>query len=438
MKTLKERFGKKDIIVSQFMNKLLNLESVKSASNVKALRRLYDEIEIAVWNLEAQGVTKGSFGQLLIPVLLKSIPEEFVLEFNRKKKSKDEICVSDLLDFLKNEIECRESTYLLCQEKKVTCPPRFEHAKFDNKKFPRNVPTAASFNAVDSRTCIFCDKYRNSVSCDKSVSEKLYKLRNDNRCYVCFRKFHVGRNCSSFERTMEWNNELIMEFLDLYELEPMIWNPQNQHHKDRNHVYDAWKRIQSSLSIDFSLKVLKKKKENRMTADRKFAMKVRNSTRTGAGVYQVYKPEWFAYEKIASFLHSVYTPRRTKTTEKLENEPDSIECDQLDNDVETPDVVDQVESPDINSISQVEERYETAVNEGGPPASKKSKAALVENRMNEAYLLLKQVASKPKVAKDESQLFCDLLCLKLRALDEDTRERAMYEMNNLMFRFKHS
>ncbi|GBN29032.1 hypothetical protein AVEN_4367-1 [Araneus ventricosus] len=131
------------------------------------------------------------------------------------------------------------------------------------------------------------------------------------------------------------------------------------------------------------------------------------------------------------------TPSHQGTHMKLENEPDSIECDQLHNDVETPDVVDQVESPGINSISQVEESYETAVNEGGPPASKKRKAALVENRMNEAYLLLKQVASKPKVAKDESQLFCDLLCLKLRALDEDTRERAMYEMNNLMFRFKH-
>ncbi|GBM35168.1 hypothetical protein AVEN_140765-1 [Araneus ventricosus] len=77
---------------------------------------------------------------------------------------------------------------------------------------------------------------------------------------------------------MEWNNELIMEFLDPYDLEPMIWNPQNEHHKDRNHVYDAWKRIQSSLSIDFSLKVLKKKKENLMATYRKLAMTVRNST----------------------------------------------------------------------------------------------------------------------------------------------------------------
>ncbi|GBN04878.1 hypothetical protein AVEN_124489-1 [Araneus ventricosus] len=107
-----------------------------------------------------------------------------------------------------------------------------------------------------------------------------------------------------------------------------------------------------------------------MATYRKLAMKVSNSTRTGAGVYQVHKPEWFAYEKMASFLHSVYTPRRTKTTEKLENEPDSIECDQLDNDV-----VDEVESPDINSISQVEESYETAVNEGGPPASKKKESS---------------------------------------------------------------
>ncbi|GBM59463.1 hypothetical protein AVEN_131037-1 [Araneus ventricosus] len=172
-----------------------------------------------------------------------------------------------------------------------------------------------------------------------------------------------------------------------------------------------------------------------MATYRKLAMKVKNSARTGAGVYEVYKPEFFAYEKMASFLYSAYTPRGTKTAEKLENEPDNKECDQLDNEVEIPDVVDQVESPDINSTSQEEEKCETsvpgtAVIEGGPPASKKRKAALVEERMNEAYLLLKQVAAKPKAAEDGSQIFCDLLCLKLRALDGDTRERAKYEMNN--------
>ncbi|KAJ8928699.1 hypothetical protein NQ314_018709 [Rhamnusium bicolor] len=93
---------------------------------------------------------------------------------------------------------------------------------------------------------------------------------------------------------MEWSSEVIMEFLDLYEGEPVIWNPQNQHHKDRNQVYDAWKRIQNNISIERSLRELKKKKENLMATYRKLAMKVKNSSRTGAGTCEVYKPEWFA------------------------------------------------------------------------------------------------------------------------------------------------
>lgn len=35
---------------------------------------------------------------------------------------------------------------------------------------------------------------------------------------------------------MEWNNDLVIEFLDLYELESAIWNPQNPGHNDRNAV----------------------------------------------------------------------------------------------------------------------------------------------------------------------------------------------------------
>ncbi|GBN56280.1 hypothetical protein AVEN_87654-1 [Araneus ventricosus] len=86
--------------------------------------------------------------------------------------------------------------------------------------------------------------------------------------------------------------------------------------------------------------------------------------------------------------------------QKLENKADNIECDQLDNEGEIPDVVDQLESPDINSMSQEEEKYETTapgtvVNKGGPPTSKKRKTALVEKRKSEAYLLSKQVAAKP-------------------------------------------
>ena len=98
---------------------------------------------------------------------------------------------------------------------------------------------------------------------------------------------------------MEWSNEVIIEFLDLYEGEPVIWNPQNEHHKDKNQVYDAWKRIQSNMSVECSLKELKRKKENLMATYRKLAMKVKNSSRTGAGTNELYKPEWFVFDKMA-------------------------------------------------------------------------------------------------------------------------------------------
>lgn len=117
--------------------------------------------------------------------------------------------------------------------------------------------------------------------------------------------------------------------------------------------------------------------------------------------------------------------------------------------------VDPVEYLDVNSTccdeenndsaSYDEESHDTAAAESAPidkaiPVRRKRKAeenmANSEKRMDEAFALLKQVANKPKSAKDEISLFCELLCLKLRALDDDTREIAMHEINNLMFNIK--
>ncbi|GBM34611.1 hypothetical protein AVEN_171650-1, partial [Araneus ventricosus] len=53
---IKERFGRSDLVISCHMNKLLMIESVKSVSNVTALRKMYDELEIEVRSLESLGV----------------------------------------------------------------------------------------------------------------------------------------------------------------------------------------------------------------------------------------------------------------------------------------------------------------------------------------------------------------------------------------------
>lgn len=114
---------------------------------------------------------------------------------------------------------------------------------------------------------------------------------------------------------MDWSNDLVIEFLELYEKEPSIWNPSDPRHKNRNSIQDSWKTISDNLSVKFSVTDLKKKKDSLMSTFRKLASKVRASKKTGSGTDDIYKPDWFAYDKMASFLHGVFQPRMTISTE---------------------------------------------------------------------------------------------------------------------------
>lgn len=60
---------------------------------------------------------------------------------------------------------------------------------------------------------------------------------------------------------VEWTNELDLEFLNIYEKHPALWDPKNRNHKNRNYISDRWTDIKNELSVDFSIDSLKKKKE---------------------------------------------------------------------------------------------------------------------------------------------------------------------------------
>lgn len=110
---------------------------------------------------------------------------------------------------------------------------------------------------------------------------------------------------------MEWTYEEILEFLRLYEQEPIIWNPKHPLHRSRENVSDAWRRIRKSLSVPRSIDEMKKKKESLMASFRPLYTKVRNSI-SGDNPY---KPDWFAYETMERFLKTVYQPRSLMKTE---------------------------------------------------------------------------------------------------------------------------
>ncbi|GBM20678.1 hypothetical protein AVEN_150654-1 [Araneus ventricosus] len=200
IKILKDRFGRKDVIVSSYMNKIINIEPVKNSSNLNALRRLYDDLITSVRNLDAMSVTSGSYSCMLIPMVLKKIPYNMVLEFNRKKGSKSEVEVSELLDYIKSEIECRESSNLIINGNlsELASSPRnsFESKKYVHTKRPVAATLATN---VKVRYCCFCkNDAHDSDNCNEfSNEQKRNKLRDDRRCYRCLKKFHTSSTCRS-------------------------------------------------------------------------------------------------------------------------------------------------------------------------------------------------------------------------------------------------
>jgi hypothetical protein len=59
----------------------------------------------------------------------------------------------------------------------------------------------------------------------------------------------------------DWSNELVLEFLELYQAEPTIYNPKHPAHITKMKVNDAWMRIKRALSVNVSVAEIKKKRE---------------------------------------------------------------------------------------------------------------------------------------------------------------------------------
>lgn len=97
---------------------------------------------------------------------------------------------------------------------------------------------------------------------------------------------------------MSWNNDLVLEFIELYKKEQVLWDPRHPAHRNRSEVSDAWARIQLSLGVNCSITDLKKKKESIMTSFRMHLNKKKS--------IEGYQTSWFAFPLMASFLGEKY------------------------------------------------------------------------------------------------------------------------------------
>ncbi|XP_063634257.1 uncharacterized protein LOC134804880 [Cydia splendana] len=118
-------------------------------------------------------------------------------------------------------------------------------------------------------------------------------------------------------QNVHWTNQIELLFIQLYQAEPILWDVSLSDYKNKLRTYDAWCRISDILEIP--VEKLQQKRNSLLSSYRAYKLKVKKSIKSGAGADEVYKPCWFAYEVIDSFLGDKDTPKKTITTEDKEN-----------------------------------------------------------------------------------------------------------------------
>ncbi|CAH2088948.1 unnamed protein product [Euphydryas editha] len=210
----------------------------------------------------------------------------------------------------------------------------------------------------------------------------------------------------------------ILTFLEAYQNEPCLWNSKDADHKNRQKINDAWTRL--SIIMNKSVKELKTKKEILMATFRRHLKKKNDSIRSGAGSDDVYKPIWFAYDLMESFLGPVYTCSNNVNSEERalseKNETAAIEDEEV---VENNDLEQPLRTP--------------------KPVRRRPATDTAERQMSSAFGHLTNILSKrqreypppPPKEDDDCERYGKLLAKKLRELSPDERKLFMYNKDTL-------
>lgn len=105
---------------------------------------------------------------------------------------------------------------------------------------------------------------------------------------------------------MDWSNELVLSFLEHYKCYDVIWDPNHPEHKNKSSVIDAWELLRKEMGTDMTVADLKRKKDALMATYRTLIKKIQIAKDNGDGQY---KPSWFCYSTMNTFLHNIYKPK---------------------------------------------------------------------------------------------------------------------------------
>lgn len=190
---LQRRFGDKSRITAKHMQALMSLEM--PTNSLQSLRHFFDNVGGHIRGLKALGVTSETYGALLCPVVMESLPQEMRVIISRKVTN----CQSDLdsiLDALLAEIEARERVGVTSRDH-----PQQSRSKRDQSTGATLYAggTGNKKQSAGSQYCCYCQAAHTPITCPKvtQVEERKQVIMRQGRCFNCLRRGHLIRDCKT-------------------------------------------------------------------------------------------------------------------------------------------------------------------------------------------------------------------------------------------------
>ena len=211
LELLKQRFGKKQQIITAHMEELLKLsDNANERTQTQSMRSLYDQITVHIRGLEALEVNADQYGSLLIPLIMSKLPSEVRLRIARESEG-DVRKIKDLMKVLLTEIEAREAG-------DTTRLRSATQALARSQSHSRHNHTAGAFVSQNCQIrCLFCNELHYSASCDKvcDVKDRKDILIKTGRCFNCLKANHKTKECLSIKTCHKKN--ITSQFITPYQ-----------------------------------------------------------------------------------------------------------------------------------------------------------------------------------------------------------------------------
>ena len=182
---LKERYANPKIIIWVHLESLVKLPAVRDVNNVTSLQKIYGRVESSIRNLKSVGNNADSCGSLLTPLLTEKLPPKLRMIIARRFSG--EIWnLEKLMNHFKQQLHARERCW------SVT-------VKTVEKQILDESATSSFAVGHSKVSCVYCLVQHPSSKCTKIISVETRRglLTKFTRCFVCFKKGHVSKNCDS-------------------------------------------------------------------------------------------------------------------------------------------------------------------------------------------------------------------------------------------------